>query len=232
MVTRKESLDILRNIPLLQFARERDLSPLLKPACIVQYAPKETVFCQGDSGSHMFVVLSGRVRIWINSGIDRCKTLAHIERGGFFGEMALMGGYHRSASAEATEATCLLKVSESEYKNLLRGNWPMTEFLLGELSQRLRRTNDQLENLLSHNVLGRVSKTLHQMVGQNGQDKEDGILIPSVYTHQEIADIVGTTREPIARAISSLRQAKLLEIRNKRFFILDPARLASIAGAN
>jgi CRP-like cAMP-binding protein len=221
----KATLALLRKIPMFVGVRVQDLRKILKPENVRRVGPKELVFEQGDPADCMFIVIRGRIRIFIHSGPDRRKTVAYLERGDFFGEMALFSGENRSAAAQAVDDVTMLSVGKRNYSELLKRNWPMAEFVLKALCERLNRTNEQVENLLSQNILGRVAKTLSRMARHEGVAEGGGILIAAAYTHQEIADMVGTTREPIARAISSLKQAKLLEVRNGRFFIPDPERL-------
>jgi CRP/FNR family transcriptional regulator len=99
--------------------------------------------------------------------------------------------------------------------------------MLRALSERLRMADAEIENLLFRNILGRVAKTLHDLA-RRGQKTRGGVLLKDRFTQQELADLVGTTREPLTRALSALRRAQLVEGSGGRYFIKDAEKLAAI----
>jgi len=89
---------------------------------------------------------------------------------------------------------------------------------------------DEVEGLLFRNILGRLAKTLYDLSQEVGEPSGTGISLKESYTHQELADLVGTSREPLTRALASLKRAQLIELRGGRLFITDVRRLADISG--
>ncbi len=222
-------IDILRGIPFFKSIKKGDLKRIATLSNIREFPKKSIVFTKAETGEHMFVVVSGRIKIYIHSAARKRKTFAYLTKGAFFGEMALLGGDTRSASAQAVVDSELLLISKKDFNDLLRKDWDMTYYLLRAVCARLRRSNEEVENLLFRNILGRVSKTLWDLARDGGKETDGGILLTTPYIHQELADLVGTTREPLARAISTLRKANLIEIRDGRFFIKDPQRLEGLS---
>lgn len=222
-------MELLRGIPFFKTIKKADLKRLADLSNIREFPKKAIIFTKAEVGEHMFVVVSGRIKIYIHSAARKRKTFAYLTKGAFFGEMALLGGDTRSASAQAVVDSKLLLIKKKDFDALLKKDWDMTYYLLRAVCARLRRSNEEVENLLFRNILGRVSKTLWDLAQDGGKAIDGGILLSTPFIHQELADLVGTTREPLARAISTLRKAKLLEVRDGRFFIKDPKRFEGLS---
>ena len=220
-------LKLLRRIPFLNALPPAELRRIALIATEQDFPAGETIFSKTDSGSRMFVVSSGRVRIFTCSNAKKRKTFAYLAAGDLFGEMALVDGHTRSASAQAVEDSRLVVIRKSDFKGLLMSDPKLCFFLLRTVSERLRQANEEIENLLFRNMLGRVSGALNALV-QRGRKFRGGVLLNDHFTQQELADMVGTTREPLSRAISTLRRAQILELHNGRYFIRNPRRLAEL----
>ncbi|MBI5622826.1 MAG: Crp/Fnr family transcriptional regulator [Elusimicrobia bacterium] len=222
------SIQILRKIPFLSAVSTRHLKSILKISQIRQYGAGQQIFTKDEFGNQMFIVISGRAKIFVRSAAKKSKTIAYFHPGDFFGEMALLQGKPRCASAEAVEDSQLLVIRRSDFRRTLLSDPHLTYFLLCTVSERLRRANEELESLLFRNILGRVSKTLYALATSSGRKTGDGHELSDRYTHQELADIVGTTREPLTRALSTLKRANILDMRRGRLFIRDTRKLAAL----
>ncbi len=220
-------LKALRNVPFLKRLDARDLNEIDKISHIREYGPGEAVFNKAAQADRMFIVLSGRIKIFSRSSGKKRKTFAYLREGDFFGEMALLEGKPRSAAAEAVSYSRLLMISGRDFNRLLSERPALTLYLLREVSQRLRRANEEIENLLFQNVLGRVAKTLCDLA-RRGRRQGIGVLLSEAYTQQELADLVGTTREPLTRAVSSLRRAQLVDVQDNRYLIPNLERLRAL----
>jgi CRP/FNR family transcriptional regulator len=221
------TIQFLRRIPFLKSLSKKNLREILKIARVYEYPSGSTIFSKPELADQMFIVLSGRVKIFTPSLARKRKILAYLETGNFFGEMALLDGKTRSTSAQAVTNTRLLVVWKGDFKKLLASNPKLTLYLLRTVCEHLRRADSEIEALLFCNVLGRVSKTLSEL-SQRGEKFRSGILLKEHYSQQELADLIGTTREPLTRALSSLRRAELLGVHHGRYFLKDPKRLFSI----
>jgi CRP-like cAMP-binding protein len=176
-------------------------------------------------------VAKGRVRIYISSTAKKKKTFAYIGPGAFFGEMALLDSKVRSASAEAVEDCRLLVIHKTDFKRFLLRDANLCYQILRTLCERLRNMDEQIENLLFRNILGRVTKTLCDLARQNGERQGDGVLLKDAFSRQELADLVGTTREPLSRALGSLRRAQLITFHEDKILLRDLTRMESLIGA-
>lgn len=220
-------LKILRKIPLLSQLTSRDLKEVYKISRISEYGPGERIFSKSEAAQQMFIVLSGRVKIFTISPGRKRKTFAYLQPGDFFGEMALLEGKTRSASADAVTYSRLLVIRKLDFKRLLASDPDLTYYLLRTVCERLRRTNEEMESLLFQNILGRVAKTLCNL-SKRGEKLDEGLILSEPYTQQELADIVGTTREPLTRALTTLRRAQYIDTRGGRYWIKNPVKLEAL----
>lgn len=202
------------------------------------FGPGERIFSRADAADHMFVVIRGRVKIFLSGGGRRRKTFAYLGAGDFFGEMAVITGKTRSASAEATEPTSLLLIHKKDFRALMDKDRKLCFYMLQAVSDRLRVADEEIEDLLFRNVLGRVAKTLRDLSKSVAKAPGPGggrlgpVELPRRYTHQDLADLVGTTREPLSRALATLRRAGLVDAREGTIILLEPEKLDQIVAAS
>lgn len=222
-VTNLRRVALFRGLPRAALRRILDIS---RTSCLPAGA---TIFRKNESADRMFVVLEGRVKIYSQSGARKRKTFAYLQPGDFFGEMAIIDGQERSASAQAVEPSRLLMIRRADFRRLLDADAGLTRRLLKAVGARLRRADEEIESLLFCNVLGRVARTLDAIVRECGTRAEDGVRVRRRYTHQELADLVGTTREPLSRALGMLRRAGIAETGQGRILVREPRRLALLA---
>lgn len=221
-------LKLLRRIPFLANLTQANLKRIYEIARVRDLTAGEPIFSKSEPADGMFIVISGRVKIFTRSSSRKRKTFAYLNRGDFFGEMALVDDLPRSASAEATAPSRLLLIRKADFRKVLMSDPRLTFYLLQTACARLRRANEEIEGLLFRNILGRVSKALTDL-SRDGEKFRGGVLLNDRFTQQELADLVGTTREPLTRALSALRRAELVDVRHGRYFIKDWDKLSALS---
>jgi len=225
-------LKLLKKIPFLSALSPAHLREVYRLARQVEVRARESVFHKREDADAMFIVLAGRVKIFTRSAGKKRKTFAYMKAGDFFGEMALVEGVTRTASAQAVEDSRLLVIRKQDFQSLLSRDPKLCFYLLRIVCQRLRRANEEIEGLLFRNVLGRVAKAMLDL-GRTGRASREGpLVLKDRFTQQELADVVGTTREPFTRALASLKRAGLVSTtRDGRYSIPDAGRLAGLCRA-
>lgn len=218
----------LRKIALLRSLSPRELKRVHAITRTREYPAGAMIIQKHEAALDMFLVLSGRIKIFSYSSARKRKTFAYLGPGDFFGELAVIVGRMRSASAQAVETSRVLIVPKAELKRLLLSDADLCFGVLKSVSARLMRATEEIESLLFRNVLGRVAKTLQDLGKSCGREGKDGLLLEQRYTHQELADLVGTTREPLSRALAMLRRADLVDASRGRILIRDPEKLAGL----
>ena len=220
---------LLKKIPFLSALAPAHLREVYRIAREVPVRAGRPVFVKREDAQGMFVVLEGRVKIFSNSAGKKRKTFAYLRRGEFFGEMALVSGVTRTASAQAVEDSRLLLIRKRDFQSLLKRDPRLCLYLLRTVCERLRQANEAVEGMLFRNVLGRVAKAMMDLGRTAGKARNGGFILQDRFTQQELADVVGTTREPCTRALSSLKRAGLIAITKEgRYAIPDARRLAGL----
>lgn len=219
---------LLKKIPFLSALSPKHLNEVYRLAEELEVAPRQSVFAKRQDSDAMFIVLSGRIKIFTNSASKKRKTFAYLKEGEFFGEMSLLEGTTRSAAAQAVEPSRLLMIRKKDFQRLLVDDPKLSMYLLKTVCERLRRANEEIEGLLFRNILGRVAKAILDLAKRSGERHNGGLVLKERFTQQELADVVGTTREPLTRALSSLRRAGLVEQHDGRYSVPAPDKLAGL----
>jgi CRP-like cAMP-binding protein len=221
---------LLKTIPFLSALSPAHLREVYRIAREIDLAAGEALFSKRQDADAMFIVLSGRIKIFTDSAGKKRKTFAYLTEGEFFGEMALVEDLPRTASATAVEASRLMLIYKKDFQRLLVRDPKLCLYLLRTLCARLRHANEELEGMLFRNILGRVAKVVLELAQRSGEPwNGGGRALKQKFTQQELADLVGTTREPLTRALSSLRRAGLVTTTGDgRYAVPEPSKLAGL----
>lgn len=214
---RKEVLDSLRGIPLFRRVSEADLEELATHLIERRFPKNATVVEEGLPGDYMYVIRKGRAKVTKASEDGREKIMNFLEAGAFFGDMALLGDETRSASVKTLEESILLALSRRDFIDLLRQSPDLALSVIEELANRLRETNEQARSLSFQGVEERT-RNLFERIGRADASGSSRLMTP-VLTHQQIADMVGTSRETVTRAIKQLKKSGWLTQEGKRYVI-------------
>ncbi len=216
---RKEALESLRAIPLFSRVNDVDLEDIASHLIERRFTKNSTVVEEGLPGDYMYVIREGRVKVTKASEDGREKIMNFMEAGGFFGDMALLSNEVRSASVKTLEPSRLLALSRRDFIDLLRQSPDLALAVIEELTVRLRETSEQASSLSFQGVKQRT-RGLFERISRSEPAESDQRLTPAL-THQQIADMIGTSRETVTRAIKQLKQEGWLAQQGKRYVIPD-----------
>lgn len=226
------SLSYLKKIALLKGLPQRQLKRVQALTQTRDVRAGAMIFDKDQAADCLFLVVSGRVKIFSLSGGRKRKIFAYLGPGTCFGEMALLVDRGRSVSAQAVEDCRLLTLHKKDFQRLLRSDARLCHALLRVLAERLYRADEEIESLLFRNILGRVAKTLEELSRGHGRSGAGGTVIAQRLTHQDLADMVGTTREPLSRALALLKRGGIVDGRRGELVIRDPAKLQDLIRAS
>ena len=213
--------EFLVRVPIFENLTPEQLQPLGEKMRTRRYQRGEVVFHQDDPGDRMHIIVQGRVRISIDSYDGREKDVALLNPGDCFGEMALLDGSNRSATATAVDDIETLVLLRDDFIEFI-GEYPQVAAqTTAILTNRLRSTNQMLGDLAFLDVPTRVAKQLLGLAeNQLGGAAPDGTIeIP--IGQDELARLVGSTRETVSRALTSYRRMGLLTTSHRRISITD-----------
>ena len=215
------SAELFREVPLFAGLEDEDLESLIAAANRRKYPKDGVIFFENDVGDALFMIVSGRVKVTILSDDGREIILAMLSDANFFGEMSLLDNEPRSATAIALQETEMVVLHQRDFLAIVEKRPRVLINLLSVLSSRLRKANQQIGNLALHDVYGRVARILLEMASEDGTRQADGRVTFRRPTHQEIANMIGATRETVSRMISDLHRQGYIEIAGKNVIIQD-----------
>ncbi len=214
---KKEAIESLRAIPLFSRVSETDLEEIAAHLIERRFPKHTTVVEEGLAGDYMYVIRQGRVKVTKASDDGREKIMQFMETGDFFGEMALLSNDPRSASVKTLEPSVLLALSRRDFIEQLRQSPDLALAVIGELTDRLRETNEQASSMSFQGVKDRT-RGLFERIAREEPARAGQRMTPAM-THQQIADMIGTSRETVTRAIKQLKDDGWLGQEGKRYVI-------------
>ena len=188
----------------------------------------ETIFHQGDPGDALHVVASGAVKIVLPSAEGEEAIIATLRPGDFFGELALLDGAPRSATAIALDATETAVLPRGAFRDLLDRDPSLRDALLAGLAHELRRITKHVEELHFLDLAGRLAMRLVRLARE--LDKDSGtVRLPWPYTQSDLASMIGGTRQSVNRLLSDLIDDGLVTIERDTLVIHDVDELLRVA---
>ena len=217
--------DVLRQAPLFSALDDEAASALRASMTQTRIRRGEVLFREGDSGDRLFVVSDGKVKLGRTSSDGRENLLAILGPGQMFGELSLFDPGPRSATVTAVTDVTMLVLSHDEMVRWLSGRPEVARGLLSQLAGRLRRANDVVADLVFSDVPGRVAKALLELSARFGRTADDGVHVHHDLTQEELAQLVGASRETVNKALADFAQRGWLRLEPRSVVLLDVERL-------
>jgi CRP/FNR family transcriptional regulator, cyclic AMP receptor protein len=217
--------DVLRQAPLFSALDDEAASALRASMTETKIRRGEVLFREGDSGDRLFVVSDGKIKLGRTSSDGRENLLAILGPGQMFGELSLFDPGPRSATVTAVTDVTMLVLSHDEMVRWLSGRPEVARGLLSQLAGRLRKANDVVADLVFSDVPGRVAKALLDLSARFGRTADDGVHVHHDLTQEELAQLVGASRETVNKALADFAQRGWLRLEPRSVVLLDVERL-------
>lgn len=185
----------------------------------------EVLFRQGEPGDQLYVMTSGKVKLGRQAPDGRENLVAVLGPSEMFGELSLFDPGPRTMTVTAVADTRLLGLAHRELNSWLDGRPEVAKLLLKALTRRLRRTNESLADLVFSDVPGRVAKALLDLARRFGQEIEGGVVVHHDLTQEELAQLVGASRETVNKALADFAGRGWIRLESRAVTILDRDRL-------
>ncbi|HVT20587.1 MAG TPA: Crp/Fnr family transcriptional regulator [Mycobacteriales bacterium] len=216
---------VLASAPLFA-ALDAESAETLEKVLTSRTVPRgHVVFKEGDPGDRLFIVLDGKIKIYRASADGRENLIALLGTGEMFGELSLFDPGPRTASVAAVTDATLASLDHDDLRPLLLERPGVGVELLRALAQRLRRTNDAMADLVFTDVPGRVAKALLDLAAKFGVPEAEGKRVRHDLTQEELAQLVGASRETVNKALSEFAHRGWLRIEGRSVLLLDEERL-------
>jgi CRP/FNR family transcriptional regulator, cyclic AMP receptor protein len=229
MMPLEEEVHVLSRAETLDPLSEEDLRGLLERKRDINLDSGETFFSPEDTSEKLFILKKGRVRIFRQSE-GRELTLAEIEPGTIFGEMALTAQRIRGSYAQAIEPSVLISMSRTDLEHIIEENPQVGTRLVHLLSERLAAYESRMEDLTLKDVPARLANLILLLSEGEGVMTRQDIKIPHHYTHERLGTMIGANREAVTRAFGLLQDEGAVELRRRLIHIKDMAALRRAAG--
>jgi CRP-like cAMP-binding protein len=216
---------LLASVPLFA-ALDVDSAAMLENLMTTRSVARgHVVFHEGDPGDRLFVVMAGKVKISRSAADGRENLLAVLGTAEMFGELSLFDPGPRTASVSAITDSTLASLDHDDLRPLLSERPGVAVELLQALAQRLRRTNEAMADLVFTDVPGRVAKALLDLSEKFGVPELEGTRVRHDLTQEELAQLVGASRETVNKALSEFAHRGWLRIEGRSVLLLDTERL-------
>lgn len=220
--------ELLERVPFLAALERTDIEHLASVVTRRQYRKGDPIFHKEDEGQSLFIVEDGAVRIYVPSAQGADLTLAILGAGDFFGDLSLLDGQPRSAGADAMQDTRALILERTDFLDLMRSRPDAALAVMAVVSKRLRETDEMASDLAFLDVGGRLAKRLLELASSHGVRREDGTLLDVSITQEQLANMIGVTRESVNRNLGNFRRAGLITNHGRRIVLRDPDGLRDL----
>ncbi len=215
----------LKRSPLFAGLARPDLERITKLARSRVFTEGDVLFRRDDPPGPVYVIKTGRIKIEVSSLDGKETLLAYLSPGDCFGEMGALDELARSADAVAIERTETLYFGKEDFVSIVTGTPSLALELFRQVGRRLRETNQLVAELVFFDVQSRVARRLLELGESFGTRTSEGVEIQIPMTQQDLANMVGATREMVNRAISHYRVAGHILQKANRFILVHPEAL-------
>ncbi|MBS3948543.1 MAG: Crp/Fnr family transcriptional regulator [Dethiobacter sp.] len=189
------------------------------------YRKNALIFLEDDPGEGLFIIQQGRVKISKNSADGREQILHILKDGDVFAEVVLFDQGVYPATAEAVEDTRVWLLRNEDMERLLQKQPKLAVKLLRLMSRRLRQSQLLIRDLALHDTCGRLAGLLLRLACREGEKAGGRIILDLDLTRQELASMIGTSRETVARILSRFQKEGVLVLEKQKIVILDEQKL-------
>jgi CRP/FNR family transcriptional regulator, cyclic AMP receptor protein len=217
--------DVLRQAPLFSSLDDDAANSLRSSMSETRIGRGDVLFHEGDSGDRLYVVTDGKIKLGRTSADGRENLLAILGPGQMFGELSLFDPGPRSATATAVTPCTLMSLGHDELLRWLEDQPSVARALLHQLAARLRKTSDVVADLVFSDVPGRVAKALLDLSRRFGRTADDGIHVHHDLTQEELAQLVGASRETVNKALADFAMRGWLRLEPRSVVLIEVERL-------
>jgi CRP-like cAMP-binding protein len=218
--------EVIRKAPLFTALDDAAAASLLANMVSVKISKGSVLFAEGDEGDQLYVIAEGKLKLGTSSGDGRENLLSILGPGEMFGELSLFDPGPRTSTATAVTDAKLLSLGQEKLLPWLAENPKVALQLLARLAQRLRRTNEAVGDLVFSDVPGRVAKALIDLGERFGKKTDEGLFVHHDLTQEELAQLVGASRETVNKALADFAGRNWLKLDGRAVLITDFERLS------
>ncbi len=224
----KRILWYLKKVPLLAELGPDVLARLADRVEMREVRRRDVVYLPGDPGESLYVVNGGRVKISKVTRDGKALTLSYCGPSELFGECCLVDGGPRQEMAEAMENAMITEIAREDFERLLQANAHLGFQMTRILASRRRDIENKLETLVFRDVTSKLAELLLKLADEYGVEDSRGTLVALKITHQELANLIGSTRETVSLTLSQFKRKGHITTEGRKVIISDAASLRAL----
>ena len=224
-------LEILGQLPFLSPLSERELKEVNEHFRERGYDEGETSYFSGDRATHLYVVASGQVRLMQHSPSGKDVLLDLLLAGEFFGTLTPGPTERYGETAQAQVATCALTISADAFRELMAAHPKIALAVLDMTADRLQAAREMVRQLSTQPADERIAAVLLKLAEKLGEPHEEGVLIQTPLSREDLAQMTGTTPETVSRVLSQFQKDGLINSGRQWVAVANGEQLATMAGA-
>lgn len=224
-MTQKDDELIIRKAPLFSALDDGAAHELRQSMVAVKLNKGQVLFKEGQAGDRLYVVVHGKIKLGTTSSDGRENLLSILGPGEMFGELSLFDPEPRASTATAVTDSRLVSLAHDAVIGLVTSNPQTSLELLRRLAQRLRKSNEILADLVFADVPGRVAKAIMDLGVRFGVQKDDGLHVNHDLTQEELAQLVGASRETVNKALADFAARGWVKLEPRAVLVIDVDRV-------
>jgi CRP/FNR family transcriptional regulator, cyclic AMP receptor protein len=225
----KRALWYLKKIPLFQDLSHDTMHRLVTCIEMREVRRRQVIYLPGDPGQAVFFVNGGRVKISKVTRDGKELTLAYRGPGEVFGELVMIDGGPREEMAEAMENALITELERGEFERLVQKEGMIGYRLAKVIAQRRREVENKIEQLIFKDVNAKLAELLLRLAAEYGIEDSRGTLVSLKITHQEMANLIGSTRETVSLTLSQFKRKGLIQTDGRKVILADRDGLRALA---
>jgi CRP/FNR family cyclic AMP-dependent transcriptional regulator len=224
----KRTLWYLKKIPLLAELGPDAVARLAERVDMREIRRREVIYLPGDPGKSLFFVNGGRIKVSKVTRDGKSLTLAYCGPSEVFGETCLIDGGPRSEMAEAVENALLTEIDRADFDRLLASSATLGAQMTRLMVTRRRDLENKVEALVFRDVTSKLAELLVKLAGEYGVDDARGTMVALKITHQELANLIGSTRETVSLTLSQFKRKRFITTEGRKVIISDSEALRAL----
>lgn len=225
----KKILAILRKVTVFADSSPETISRLVSTAKLEGYRARQVIYLPGDRAQGVHFLASGRVKISKVTRDGKELTLAYRTSGDFFGEACLLEGSPREEMAEAMEASTTVEVEHAGLERILASQPVISYQFARAVIQRRRELEAKMEQLIFKDVGSKLAELLLRLGSEHGIENKRGLVLAVKITHQEMANLIGSTRETVSLTLSQFKRKGFIHTEGRKVILADREGLRAMA---
>lgn len=225
-----ENLDFLHRVPLFNGLDQEELTQISKLTRERKYRKNMIIFVEGEPGEALFFLKQGKVKVFKNTPDGREQILHILQSGDIFAEVVLFDGGPYPATAESIEESVIGLIKNSDMDELIKKNPDLGMKIMKIMNKRLVMAQTLIRDLALKDTFGRLASMLLILAKDHGEKNQQGVRIKLALSRQDLANLIGTSRETVTRALSDFKKAKIIDIDKQYITVLKEEDLLDWMG--